>query len=95
MLDYYTTFDDKMDKAKMIDSPYRMMPTDEEERAGHSIFTDDSDNPLKHYIFYSMSLSLEPSLFTSESKNSKTGAVKVSKMPVPVANPEAFSAGAM
>lgn len=57
MLDYYTTFDGKMNRDKMISKDYRQLGEDDE-------FEED-DNPVGHQIYYSMSLSLEPPLYES------------------------------
>ncbi|CAL6025015.1 Conserved_hypothetical protein [Hexamita inflata] len=88
MLEYYTTFDPLMNRSKMITESYReRVPTDE------AVFTDEEDSPVGHQIYFSMSLSLENPLYTSTvNKNGKT---VVSKMPVPIQNPEPFSRGAM
>lgn len=89
MLDYYTTFDELMNKSKMISENYRDMRHEGEDE----IFTDDDDSPIGHHIYYAMSLSLEPPLYTSTVEHK--GKTSVSKMPVPISNPEPFSKGAM
>lgn len=86
VLNYYTTFDGVMNKSKMIENGYRQKDDDDP-------FNDDTDSPKGYRIYYSLSLSLEPSLFTTTSLSK--GKKVVSKMPVPVANPQAFSKGAM
>lgn len=56
-------------------------------------FYQDIDSPKGYQIYYSMSLSLEKELHVSEITNK--GRKVVSKMPVPLQNPEPFSKGAM
>lgn len=89
MLYYYTTFDDLMNKTKMIEMPYREHVSNPEDDP----FSDEEDSPTGHQIYYSMSLSLEPSLHVSEVV--KNGKKIQSKMPIPIQNPWPFSKGAM
>lgn len=44
MLYYYTTFDDLMNKTKMIELPYRERVSNPEE----DLFNDDEDSPTGH-----------------------------------------------
>ncbi|KAH0571272.1 hypothetical protein SS50377_27573 [Spironucleus salmonicida] len=89
MLDYYTTYDSLMDIQKMKDSDYISIDEDQLEKTS-KVFTEENDSPKGHYIYYSMSLSLEPPLHQSQTTKGKTA-----KMPVPVSSPEPFSQGAM
>ncbi|TNJ26226.1 hypothetical protein GMRT_14850 [Giardia muris] len=76
MLEYYTSFDERMNRQKMIESEYyhtRVSGIDV------SQFTPE-DDPLGEKIYYSMALSLEPPYQTVTHKDEKKGKTRITQL---------------